>query len=195
MGVCAFPKREGPYEAGEGGPGVGWGGQGAQEVGPVQMEGQDGHGFMFPEWDQAPVLGGECFCSCPLGCFCARVVLYQGGAPSPPTCCSTAGFPCRSEFTDTILSVHPSDVLDMPVDPNEPTYCLCHQVSYGEMIGCDNPDVSVGRLWAGPCTRGGGVGVGHRSRAGRGSWALGTRLGRGPAPTVAGWGGGHWVHV
>ena len=22
-----------------------------------------------------------------------------------------------------------NDVLDMPVDPNEPTYCLCHQVS------------------------------------------------------------------
>ena len=39
-------------------------------------------------------------------------------------------------------NVHPSDVLDMPVDPNEPTYCLCHQVSYGEMIGCDNTDVS-----------------------------------------------------
>ena len=38
---------------------------------------------------------------------------------------------------------HPSDVLDMPVDPNEPTYCLCHQVSYGEMIGCDNLDVSM----------------------------------------------------
>lgn len=40
-------------------------------------------------------------------------------------------------------ATHPSDVLDMPVDPNEPTYCLCHQVSYGEMIGCDNPDVST----------------------------------------------------
>ncbi|KAK9879602.1 hypothetical protein WA026_006667 [Henosepilachna vigintioctopunctata] len=39
---------------------------------------------------------------------------------------------------------HPSDVLDMPVDPNEPTYCLCHQVSYGEMIGCDNPDTCNG---------------------------------------------------
>jgi len=38
---------------------------------------------------------------------------------------------------------HASDVLDMPVDPNEPTYCLCHQVSYGEMIGCDNHDVCV----------------------------------------------------
>lgn len=62
--------------------------------------------------------------------------------------------PRRSEFTDTILSVHPSDVLDMPVDPNEPTYCLCHQVSYGEMIGCDNPDVSAGWAglgWAGWC--------------------------------------------
>ncbi|PVD37091.1 hypothetical protein C0Q70_04084 [Pomacea canaliculata] len=43
----------------------------------------------------------------------------------------------------THLMSHPSDVLDMPVDPNEPTYCLCHQVSYGEMIGCDNPDVSL----------------------------------------------------
>lgn len=48
-----------------------------------------------------------------------------------------------SEFNDSILSVHPSDVLDMPVDPNEPTYCLCHQVSYGEMIGCDNPDCPI----------------------------------------------------
>nr|XP_026693890.1 inhibitor of growth protein 4 isoform X1 [Ciona intestinalis] len=36
-----------------------------------------------------------------------------------------------------------SDVLDMPVDPNEPTYCLCHQVSYGEMIGCDNQDCPI----------------------------------------------------
>ncbi|BFZ23366.1 hypothetical protein BsWGS_26405 [Bradybaena similaris] len=41
------------------------------------------------------------------------------------------------------LSAHPSDVLDMPVDPNEPTYCLCNQVSYGEMIGCDNLDCPI----------------------------------------------------
>ncbi|GBP29509.1 Inhibitor of growth protein 5 [Eumeta japonica] len=45
---------------------------------------------------------------------------------------------------DTVAGIaHPSDVLDMPVDPNEPTYCLCHQVSYGEMIGCDNPDCPI----------------------------------------------------
>ena len=41
------------------------------------------------------------------------------------------------------IAIAAQDVLDMPVDPNEPTYCLCHQVSYGEMIGCDNPDVSI----------------------------------------------------
>ncbi|TRY69549.1 hypothetical protein TCAL_07622 [Tigriopus californicus] len=37
----------------------------------------------------------------------------------------------------------PQEVLDMPVDPNEPTYCLCQQVSYGEMIGCDNSDCPI----------------------------------------------------
>jgi len=37
----------------------------------------------------------------------------------------------------------PQEVLDMPVDPNEPTYCLCQQVSYGEMIGCDNQDCPI----------------------------------------------------
>ncbi|XP_024081050.1 inhibitor of growth protein 5 isoform X2 [Cimex lectularius] len=48
--------------------------------------------------------------------------------------------------SDSPLAVLPlasGDVLDMPVDPNEPTYCLCHQVSYGEMIGCDNPDCPI----------------------------------------------------
>ncbi|XP_030631168.1 inhibitor of growth protein 5b [Chanos chanos] len=45
--------------------------------------------------------------------------------------------------SDSVLAMHPSDVLDMPVDPNEPTYCLCSQVSYGEMIGCDNSDCPI----------------------------------------------------
>lgn len=82
-----------------------------------------------------------------------------GGGVSPPIC-SLQPSPPRSEFTDTILSVHPSDVLDMPVDPNEPTYCLCHQVSYGEMIGCDNPDVSVRARRGGCCHRTWGLEMG-----------------------------------
>ena len=28
------------------------------------------------------------------------------------------------------------------VDPNEPRYCICNDVSYGDMVGCDNEDVS-----------------------------------------------------
>lgn len=26
-------------------------------------------------------------------------------------------------------------------DPNEPRYCVCNDVSYGDMVGCDNDDV------------------------------------------------------
>ncbi|KAL5209294.1 hypothetical protein ABZP36_004917 [Zizania latifolia] len=36
----------------------------------------------------------------------------------------------------------PMDV-DQTIDPNEPTYCICHQVSYGDMIACDNENVSL----------------------------------------------------
>ncbi|KXJ28251.1 inhibitor of growth protein 1 [Exaiptasia diaphana] len=32
---------------------------------------------------------------------------------------------------------------DIPIDPNEPTYCLCKQVSFGEMIGCDNDECEI----------------------------------------------------
>ncbi|KAL1282303.1 hypothetical protein QQF64_001106 [Cirrhinus molitorella] len=32
---------------------------------------------------------------------------------------------------------------DLPIDPNEPTYCLCEQVSFGEMIGCDNDECPI----------------------------------------------------
>ncbi|XP_010466802.1 PREDICTED: PHD finger protein ING1-like [Camelina sativa] len=33
--------------------------------------------------------------------------------------------------------------LDLPVDPNEPTYCVCNQVSYGEMVACDNNECKI----------------------------------------------------
>ena len=31
---------------------------------------------------------------------------------------------------------------DWNFDPNEPRYCICNQVSYGDMVACDNEDVS-----------------------------------------------------
>lgn len=33
---------------------------------------------------------------------------------------------------------------DWTYDPNEPRYCICNQVSYGDMVACDNEDVSIG---------------------------------------------------
>ena len=41
-----------------------------------------------------------------------------------------------------ILPIPQPDFSTEPIDPDEPTYCLCQQVSFGEMIGCDNDDVS-----------------------------------------------------
>mmetsp|Transcript_25272 Transcript_25272/g.28103 ORF Transcript_25272/g.28103 Transcript_25272/m.28103 type:complete len:218 (+) Transcript_25272:110-763(+) len=32
---------------------------------------------------------------------------------------------------------------EMPIDPNEPTYCYCGQVSFGRMVGCDNADCPI----------------------------------------------------
>lgn len=52
----------------------------------------------------------------------------QAAAAAAATEASTAATPTGME-------------LELPVDPNEPTYCLCNQVSYGEMVACDNPNV------------------------------------------------------
>ncbi len=30
---------------------------------------------------------------------------------------------------------------DWSYDPNEPRYCVCNQVSYGDMVACDNDEV------------------------------------------------------
>jgi hypothetical protein len=49
---------------------------------------------------------------------------------------------CCFRGLETLASVNMD--LDLPVDPNEPTYCYCGQVSYGEMIACDNPEVRYG---------------------------------------------------
>ncbi|KAI8639599.1 hypothetical protein BD408DRAFT_421222 [Parasitella parasitica] len=32
---------------------------------------------------------------------------------------------------------------DLPIDPNEPLYCYCSQVSFGEMVACDSGDCEI----------------------------------------------------
>ncbi|RWR93617.1 PHD finger protein ING2 [Cinnamomum micranthum f. kanehirae] len=40
---------------------------------------------------------------------------------------------------------------DLPSDPNEPTYCVCNQVSFGDMIECDNVDCEGGEWFHYAC--------------------------------------------
>jgi len=35
------------------------------------------------------------------------------------------------------------EATDMPIDPNEPVYCYCQQVSWGEMVACDNNECQI----------------------------------------------------
>ncbi|KAF7819293.1 PHD finger protein ING2 [Senna tora] len=44
----------------------------------------------------------------------------------------------------------PMDV-DQPIEPNEPTYCVCHQVSFGDMIACDNENCQGGEWFHYSC--------------------------------------------
>ncbi|GAB2295329.1 PHD finger protein ing1 [Dionaea muscipula] len=54
---------------------------------------------------------------------------------------SSRGGRKKTRLSTTVTAaapVNPSMDLDLPIDPNEPTYCVCNQVSYGEMVACDN---------------------------------------------------------
>lgn len=53
-----------------------------------------------------------------------------------------AGSSGENEINSMGLLAEPLAV-DMPLDPNEPKYCTCHQVSFGEMIACDNKDCPI----------------------------------------------------
>ena len=48
-----------------------------------------------------------------------------------------------SETPDSDACTPKPFTVDMPPDPNEPRYCTCQQVSFGEMIACDNRDCPI----------------------------------------------------
>ncbi|XP_069485179.1 inhibitor of growth protein 3 isoform X1 [Ambystoma mexicanum] len=48
-----------------------------------------------------------------------------------------------SQQAATIPESDPNSQVDWTYDPNEPRYCICNQVSYGEMVGCDNQDCPI----------------------------------------------------
>lgn len=69
----------------------------------------------------------------------------SGGTPDIPTKSGRTGVTGRGGRKKARhAAVELSNIdLELPVDPNEPTYCFCKQVSFGEMVACDNPDCKI----------------------------------------------------
>uniref|UniRef100_V5EPZ8 Chromatin modification-related protein n=2 Tax=Kalmanozyma brasiliensis (strain GHG001) TaxID=1365824 RepID=V5EPZ8_KALBG len=66
----------------------------------------------------------------------------KGGRRSVVTTTPTVISPTTQLPRDLATLMGP-DVSDMPIDPTEPTYCYCGQVSYDEMVACDNDDCTI----------------------------------------------------
>lgn len=48
-----------------------------------------------------------------------------------------------SQQASVLPEAEANSQVDWTYDPNEPRYCICNQVSYGEMVGCDNTDCPI----------------------------------------------------
>jgi len=62
--------------------------------------------------------------------------------PSSSIIATTVQQPVSPPVVTSAAQVDP-DNTDWTYDPNEPRYCICNQVSYGDMVACDNSDVSI----------------------------------------------------
>lgn len=49
----------------------------------------------------------------------------------------------RDHHSESADPLNESTSSEWACDPNEPRYCLCNQVSYGEMVGCDNEKCTI----------------------------------------------------
>ena len=67
-------------------------------------------------------------------------ILSRGASPRPPLLTfSTESSNSTSASTKISPKKRASLEDEPPIDPNEPVYCYCKQVSWGEMVACDGP--------------------------------------------------------
>ncbi|CDR88461.1 uncharacterized protein SPSC_04288 [Sporisorium scitamineum] len=66
----------------------------------------------------------------------------KGGRRSIITTTPTIVSPTTQLPRSTGTIVGP-DTSEMPFDPTEPTYCYCDQISFDEMVACDNEDCTI----------------------------------------------------
>ncbi|KGB76433.2 PHD-finger protein [Cryptococcus deuterogattii R265] len=69
-----------------------------------------------------------------------EVTLGMGGGGSRKKGKKRKGKPKQSESQGENEEVKAEEHWNIPPDPNEPRYCYCNRVSFGEMIGCDNDE-------------------------------------------------------
>lgn len=60
--------------------------------------------------------------------------------PSSSVIAATVQQPVSPPVVTTTMQVVDPDNPEWTCDPNEPRYCICNQVSYGDMVACDNSD-------------------------------------------------------
>lgn len=70
-----------------------------------------------------------------VGSSTSSIQLMQPQTPETPSLVVSDG-----------LVVEQSAEGEWTYDPNEPRYCICNQVSYGDMVACDNEDVMINIL-------------------------------------------------
>lgn len=49
----------------------------------------------------------------------------------------------KKEHQHELAKVEPIGLDLFPIDPYEPKYCICNQVSFGRMVACDNPQCPI----------------------------------------------------
>ena len=69
-----------------------------------------------------------------------KTLISRGSSPRPPL----LTFSTESQnYLSNSLKASPKKRVSLedepPIDPNEPVYCYCKQVSWGEMVACDGP--------------------------------------------------------
>lgn len=69
-------------------------------------------------------------------------VNMTGSSHTPPILPPMDSNPTAVVLNESGMVVEQTPDGEWTYDPNEPRYCICNQVSYGDMVACDNEAVS-----------------------------------------------------
>nr|XP_023668361.1 inhibitor of growth protein 3 isoform X2 [Paramormyrops kingsleyae]XP_023668362.1 inhibitor of growth protein 3 isoform X2 [Paramormyrops kingsleyae] len=67
----------------------------------------------------------------------------SSSSSSLSSCSSNSALAQELQQVSALPESEANSQVDWTYDPNEPRYCICNQVSYGEMVGCDNQDCPI----------------------------------------------------